>query len=137
MGFHSQNGNGGAIILPPTPKVISGRSLAHRQWDKRQRACLAADVIEGLTTITPTQIQVAALLGVSPAYVQIAHKLDPGKRAAIQRGWDSTSFATLTSRRKILALPAPDIDQTDLENLIRVVGVDRALEAAAAVESVR
>jgi hypothetical protein len=135
MGFQYHNGNGGAVILPPTPKVIHGRSLAHRQLDKRQLACLAADVIEGATVIVLTQKQIADLFGVSVVYIQHARRLDPGKRAAIVRGWDPTSFATLASRRKVRALPAPDLNQLDLEELIRVVGVDRALEAAAAVES--
>jgi len=142
MDLRSHTGNGGAVtILPPTPTTIRGRSLANRKLDKRQRACLAADVVEGLTAVAPTQAQAAAMLGVSATYIQIARKLPPGKRAAILHGFDPTSFAELKLPRH-LALPIPDakvmikseITDTELEDLARTVGVDRMLAAAVAVE---
>jgi hypothetical protein len=135
MAALSQNGNGKAVtILPPTAPAISGRSLVHRQLDKRQLACLAADVIEGLTTIDPTQSQVATLFGVSLAYIRVALRLDPGKRAAIVRGWDPTSFANLVKpRRKVLAIT--DASNASLVDLIRKIGVERVLEAACAAEA--
>lgn len=135
MATLSQNGNGKAVtILPPTAPVISGRSLAHRRCSKRQLACLAADVIEGLTTINPTQSQVATLFGVSLAYIRIARRFDPGKRAAIVRGWDPTSFANqVKPDRKVLVIT--DASNASLVDLIRKIGVERVLEAACAAEA--
>jgi hypothetical protein len=37
MDLRSRNGNGGAYLIPPTPKVLTGQSLVHRQLDKRPR----------------------------------------------------------------------------------------------------
>jgi len=136
MEHFPKNGNGGAVILPPTPKVIRGRSLAHKQLDKRQRACIAADAIEGLTTVDPTKAQVAAMLGVSLAYVAVARKLPPGKRAAILRGWDPTPFAGLMKGETGKAVTRVKvITDSDLANLARAVGPERMLEAAATVEA--
>jgi|SRR6516225_5044334 hypothetical protein len=134
MALHSQNGNGRAVtILPPTPSTISGRSLAHQHRDARQKACLAADVLAGLTAIDLTQAQLATLFGVSVAYIQVARGLDPGKRAAIVRGWDPTPFAKLRKpRRKVSANQLDEL----LEGLIRTLDVDRALEAAVAIERI-
>jgi hypothetical protein len=139
MGLHSQNGNGGDTLLPPLTKMIHGRSLAHRQLDKRQRAVLAANVIDGLTWIVPTQAQIAAMFGISVPYIQIARDLSPGKRAAILSGHDSTSFAELMQPRQLQLKPlAPmcaSVTNLQLEQVIRAVGVDRVLNVAAAVES--
>jgi hypothetical protein len=139
MEFHLKNGNGGADILPPSTKTIGGRGLARRKLDPRQKACLVADVLDGVTTFTPSQKQLADLFGVSIPYVELARKLAPGKRAAILRGWDQTSFAELMPRRSAM-LPAlitdmkVEIPDIVLENLARSVGVERMLAAAVAVE---
>jgi hypothetical protein len=74
-------------------------------------------------------------------YVGIARGLTPEKRVAILGGWDETSFAELSSPRQ-LALPFPEakvitkleITDSDLMHLARTVGVERMLNAAAAVE---
>jgi hypothetical protein len=135
MVLHSTNGNGGAVILPPTPKVIRGRSLAHKRLDKRQGACLAADVIEGLTVITPTQAQVATMCGVSLAYVRIALGIPPGKRAAILRGWDSTPFAALITKTGTTKVINTKITDTALVKAIRAIGTERVLNAAVVAET--
>jgi hypothetical protein len=119
MGHLLRNGNGGAVILPPTPKTISGRALAHRRLDKRQRACLAADVIEGFVRVKPTVTQIAVMLDVSPAYIAIARRLPLGKRAAISRGWDPTPFAALV--HKTVTVPAKVINSTITDADLAVV----------------
>jgi hypothetical protein len=139
MDFPSQNGNGGALLLPPLTKTIGGRGLARRKLDQRQKACLVADVLAGLTVFTPSQKQLADLFGVSVVYVETARRLAPGKREAILRGWDPTSFAELLrpQRQLRLKLPTPNcasITNLQLEHVIRAVGVERVLEAAVAVE---
>jgi hypothetical protein len=105
MSFLSQNGNGGGQILPPTTR-ISGRSLVHRQLDARQRACLAAGVLDGTSQFDPSVKQLADIFGVSIPYIMTARKLSLGKRIAILRGWDPTSFAELR-RQPQLRLPGP------------------------------
>jgi hypothetical protein len=142
MDHHSKNGNGGAVtILPPTTKVITGVSVAHRQLDARQLAVLAADVADRLATFIPSQQQLARIFGVSVPYIRAAQKLSPSRRAAILRGEDSTSFAELMNPPRQLSLAGPVIPDmkmipdTVLENIIRVTGVERVLEIACAVEN--
>jgi hypothetical protein len=124
-------------------RVVSGKSLAHRKLDKRQLAILAADLVDGVMTIQLTMRQVARLLGVSENYIRIAQRFSPAKRAAILAGRDSTSFAVLLNpSARCLALPAPKqpiidwagIDDATLSDVVRAVGIDRALAAAVAVE---
>jgi hypothetical protein len=129
---------GPVTLLPPTPKSITGRSLAHQILDKRQRACLAADVAEGLVQLGLTQAQLATVFDVSPSYVALARKLPAGKRAAILRGWDPTSFASLMIRK--ISVPAKsvvntDISDSDLVAQIRAIGLDRVLTAAVVAEA--
>ena len=130
------NGHGTAILPPTTQKVITGASIVHRQLDKRQRAILAADVLDGMVTFSPSQTQLANLLGVSAPYIIAARRLSAGKRAAILRGWDPTSFTDLVrpQQRQLLVSNCASITNLQLEHVIRAVGVDRALEAAVAVE---
>jgi hypothetical protein len=139
MDLRSRNGNGGAYLIPPTPKVLTGQSLVHRQLDKRQRAILAANIADGLMRFVPSKKQLAGLCNVSIPYIEIARRLSPDRRAAILNGRDSTSFAELLRppRQLRLKLPAPmcaSVTNLQLEHVIRTVGVERVLEAAVAVE---
>jgi hypothetical protein len=120
--------------------VITGASLSHRQLDARQRACQAANIIDGLVMFIPTRRQVADALNVSPAYIAIAQKLSPSQRIAILRGWDPVSFTELMNRPRQLSLAGPVIPDmkvitdADLENMVRNAGIERVLEAAVQVE---
>jgi hypothetical protein len=126
MRLHSQNGNGGAVILPPTPRAIDGRSLAHRQLSKRQRACLAANIYDGQTRLNLTQRQAADLLGVSLSYVRFALALPPDVRVPAN---------VRPPRRVSMKVVNTTISNNDLVKVIRAVGVDRVLEAAVAAEA--
>jgi hypothetical protein len=133
------NGSGTAILPPITTRTITGASLSHRQLDARQKAVLAADVLNGTVAFSPSQKQLADLLGVSVTYIVAARKLSPSKRTAILKGWDPTSFADLVHsqrqmRLKLLAPNCASITNLQLEHVIRAVGVERALEAAVQVE---
>jgi hypothetical protein len=141
MDHRSKNGNGGAVvILPPTPKVITGASLAQRQLSKRQRAVMAADAIDGVTSLTPTQAQIALICGVSLTYVLAARKLSPGERNAILQGYDVPRFTELLAPSRQLSLVGPVIPDLKaipdhvLQNIARSVGSERMLAAACAVE---
>ena len=133
MAYSIKNGNGGAAIVPPTP-IITGHSLVHRDLNKRQLAILCANVVDGMALYIPTQKQIADTLGVSVRYVEIARGLSPLRRAAILKGWDQTSFAELSPPRQLALKMIKPVTDTELENLARAVGVERMLNAAAAVE---
>jgi hypothetical protein len=136
MALQDANGNGGAVILPPTPKVITGQSLVHRRLDKRQRAVLAADVSDGLVRFAPSQKQLADIFGVSIPYIELARKLSPGKRQAILRGWDPMSFAApKTGTSMSVKVINSTLTDDELVKTIRAVGVNRVLEAAVAAEA--
>ena len=137
MHSYISGGPQAATLLPPIPtRTIVGAGLANRQLDKRQRACLVADVLDGLVTFVPSVGQLANVFGVSVPYINAARKLSLGKRAAILKGWDPTSFADLVhpQQRQLLVPNCASITNLQLEHVIRAVGVDRALEAAVAVE---
>jgi hypothetical protein len=122
--------NGSVAVIQ---RVISGRGIAHRQLDKRQRACLGADVADGVAVLQLSIRQLARLLGVCEQYIRAAQQLSPHKRGAILSGQDTTSFAVLlTPSEPTLALPAPKpVTDDDLAHLAHVVGADRWLHAAA------
>jgi hypothetical protein len=145
MGLHSRNGNGGAFILPPTPQVITGRSLAHKQLDARQRACLAANVLDGLAKLDPSQAQLAVMFGVSIPYITVARRLSPSQRIAIVRGWDQVSFTELLHPPRQMSLWGPaipslrvlttaEVTDSQLAAVIRAAGIERTLNVAAAVD---
>jgi hypothetical protein len=122
MAYSMKNGNGGAVIIPPTPiGTITGHSLVHRDLNKRQLAVLAANVVDGIVLFIPTQKQLADIFGVSVKYVEVARGLTPLRRAAILKGLDETSFAELSPPRQLALKMAikPEITNTELENLVR------------------
>jgi hypothetical protein len=138
MGLHSRNGNGhGTVtIFPPPRRTIASRGLALRKLTKVQRACLAADVIDGLTALVPSQKLVHAAFGVSQPYVDTMRKLSPENRAAILAGEDTTSFVDLVVKPpRQFCQAMPEIPDITLMNIARAVGVERMLDAAAAVEN--
>jgi hypothetical protein len=117
--------------------VLSGRGLTHRHLDKRQRAVLAADIVDGIVTVQLSAKQVAQLLGVSVPYITLAQQFAPEKRAAVLRGEDSTSFAALLNPPAPQpALPGPRLaitwdganDDALLAN-VRAVGIPRTWSA--------
>jgi hypothetical protein len=134
--LYSANGHGGngtaTVILPPTPKVITGASLAHRLLSKPQRAVIGANIADGWVRYSPSLKELAALLHVSQPYIDLARTFSPEKRDAILRGWDTQSFAVLLHRPR--QLPLPIITDEMLESLAHTVGCERMLNAAAAVE---
>jgi hypothetical protein len=139
---YTNGGNGAATPLPLPTQTIVGAGLAHRHLDARQKACMVADVLDGLTQFIPSQKQLSDLFDVSVPYVNIARKLPVGKRTAILRGLDPVSFVELMNPPKQLSLAGPVIPDmrlitdTDLENMVRCLGTERVLEAACAVERI-
>jgi hypothetical protein len=131
MHTHSPNDNGKAVtILPPTPTTtIDGRSLAHRQLSKRQRACVAANIFDGWLRLNPTQRQVADMCGVSLSYVRYALALSPDARVpANVRPPRHVSAKTVNGT-------VSTVTDDDLVKAIRIIGVNRVLDAAIAAEA--
>jgi hypothetical protein len=117
--------------------VIRGTGVANRHATKKQRAALAAAVLAGDVDFTPSQRQLASIFGVSVAYVGLARQFSPAKRKAIIAGEATINFTTLLNGPKApLALPAPKlVSDAELEEVIRIAGIDRTLTAAVAVET--
>jgi hypothetical protein len=129
-----KNGNGATAA-----SVVKGTGVGNRRGNKRQLAAMAASIAEGDVAFAPSARQLASIFGVSTAYIALAQKFSPAKRAAIIAGEDATNFSDLLSGPKApLALPAPkvfDVDDAELEQIIRIAGIDRTLTVAAAVEA--
>lgn len=130
MVYHS-NGDARSVSF-------TGAGLAQhvRHLSAAQRACLAADIVEGRAVLHELTLKtVAAVACVSPAYVHAALRLSSSQRAEvknkqrplIQPAWPRPS-----------SVPEPlnwdDIDDAALVDAIRAIGIDRMLEAATAVE---
>jgi hypothetical protein len=116
-----------------TPRILSGASLAQRlrRMSPPERAVLGADILDGRVVLQGlTAKTIAEIVGVNQSYLFAAARATPEQRMAIARG----------SRPVILppALPAPidwrNVDDDVLVEAVRLIGVDRALNAAVAVE---
>jgi hypothetical protein len=70
--------------IQPVAKTITGRFLAHSRLNARDRARLAADIIDGRTALGPlTAKQVIGLCHTNAVYV--AEARDPGRRNRLRR----------------------------------------------------
>jgi hypothetical protein len=67
--------------------ATDGRAL--RSLDARQRACLAANILDDPGPFKPNVTQLVNMLRTSVAYIAIARKLAPSQRAAILNGTDT------------------------------------------------
>lgn len=120
------NGNG------TNAKVLSGRGLVHRNLDKRQLACLAANVLERSTDIDWSIAQLVAALKVNRQYIDVACTLSPERRQAIIDGRDQTSFVTLL---KAVNGNGKDDDDAMIVALVRKYGPARVFDACCTVEA--
>jgi hypothetical protein len=118
--------NGGSNATP-----ISGRYVAHARASLIERAFHAADLVVGATTLQrPTVVQAAELWRVNRTYVAWAIK-----RWDNRGGIEAGLMALVPPR--VLALPAPRvaIDDVQIIDFVRNVGISRVLDAAVAVEA--
>jgi hypothetical protein len=118
------------------PQVISGRSLSHRRLNARQRAVIAAQVLEQKVAIDLSVRQSAQLLGVSVPYIMAALRLSSAEREAVLNGEDLMSFATLLQPKSMsLAFLKPPVTDVELADIVRDVGLERVLAVACQVEN--
>jgi hypothetical protein len=118
--------------------TLSGQFLARTQASRVTRAFFAADLHLGAKRIEQlTRLQSAYLARVSPTYANWAEKrLD--QRSEIEAGLIPLVPATLTGPNgngTTLAVPDPGIDDAWLQHLAHIVGAERMLAAACAVEA--
>jgi hypothetical protein len=114
---------------------LSGASLAQRvrRMTPPQRAVLAAEILDGRVALQGlTAKSVAAMCGVNASYMFAALRCTPEQRASVAAG-----ERPLIETRSRPALPAhwADADAAKIVEVIRSIGVDRALTAAIEVEA--
>jgi len=110
-------------------RAITGASLAQRRrrMSAAERACLAADIVDGRIVLQGLTVKaIAALVGVSIGPVNHALRLTPEQREQVRRG----------DRPLVLPRP-PRADFEALLQAIRRAGLNRTLEAAVEIEAER
>src|SRR5262245_2378698 len=118
-------------------RAISGASLAQlrRHMRAAERACLAADIVDGRVALQGlTTKAIAALVGVSVGYVDRALRLTPEQRVEVSRGARPLPPAQKHTNDRSINWNAVDDDV--LVEAIRRIGIDRALNAAVAAETI-
>jgi len=118
-----------------TRRAITGAGLAQlrRRMSAAERACLAADIVDGRVVLQGLTVKaVAALVGVNVGYVDRALRLTPQQRAEVCDG-----DRPLVSPRPSADAPAFDwakIDDATLVEAVRRIGLERTLDAAIAAD---
>jgi len=116
-------------------RAITGASLAQRRrrMSAAERACLAADIIDGRVILQGlTAKAIAALVGVNVGYVDRALRLTPEQRAEVCRG-----DRPLVAPRACASAAKIDWDKIDdatLVEAVRRIGLERTLDAAIAAD---
>jgi len=114
-----------------TRRAITGPGLAQlrRRMSAAERACVAADIIDGRLILQGlTAKSIAGLVGVNLGYVDRALQLTPEQRAEVCRG-DRPLVAPRTG-----APNAGRMSDEMLVEMVRRVGIDRALHAVIVAE---
>jgi hypothetical protein len=113
---------------------LRGASLAQiaRRKCPIERAILGAELVEGRVVLEPPTARAACtLVGVSYGYVLAALKLSPEQRNAVLAG----ERPLIEERSHSLPAYWANADTGQIVEAIRLIGVDRALTAAIAIEA--
>jgi hypothetical protein len=118
---------------------ISGRSLAFSRQSLVKRAFTAADLFTGMRYLeAPTVLQAAVLARVNPTYVHYA-RARRAERQAIEAGFiplvPARSSIPKANGGTLPVINGEEIADSELVHLAQVVGVERMLGAAVAVEN--
>jgi hypothetical protein len=133
------------------PRAVAAHVLLHLRASKAARACLAADVADGLAVPqNPTLGVVARAYGISVGYVSRARRLTPEQRQAVRQGKRPLILPRAPSAPPVL--PAPSEWSTvptaplaspmtvgareRLQEIVHEIGLDATLELLAATEKV-
>jgi len=119
-------------------RAITGAGLAQlrRHMSAAERACLAADIVDGRVALQGLTVKaVAALVGVNGSYLARALRLNPEQRAEVRRGTRPLvaprTAATATDAR---AVDWDKLDDATLVEAVRRIGLERTLDAAIAAD---
>jgi len=113
-------------------RAISGASLAQlrRRMSAPERACLAADIVDGRVILQGLTVKaIAALVGVNMGYVDRALRLTPEQREQVRRG-----DRPLVAPQPYAPTDAGCMSDDMLVEVVRRVGIDRALHAMVVAE---
>jgi hypothetical protein len=127
--------NGGNGSRTGGLRTVSGASLAQliRCMSPAERACLAADIIDGaIVLVAPTTRAVAEQVRCSATAVFAALRLSPDQREAVRKG---ERPLIQPQARSQLSFNWTAIDDATLTNVVRLAGVDRTLAIAATVDA--
>ena len=117
------------------PAAISGSFLARNRHDAVAHAFFACDLFTGAKRLTkPTMLQAAYLARVNVTYAWWAFKRQ-AERAAIEAGLVPLVPSQLVKANGSTLPTVTIIDNAEIVNFVRAVGVNRVLEAAVAVEA--
>jgi hypothetical protein len=124
------NGNGASS----KPRCLSGASLAQlvRHMTPSERAILGAELVEGRAVLEPpTAKTVSALCQVNMTYVGAALRLTPAQRGEVLAG-----ERPLIEPRRCAPVRTEwaDANGHGIVEAIKLIGIDRTLEAAIEVE---
>jgi len=111
-------------------RAISGAGLAQlrRRMSAAERACLAADIIDGRVILQGlTAKAIAALVGVNQGYVDHALRLTPEQRAEVCRG--DRPLVAPRACASAVKIDWGKIGDDMLVEAVRKIGIDRALNA--------
>ena len=117
-------------------RCFSGASLAQiaRRMTPVERAVLAADIIDGKVVLQGlTAKSVAHLVGTNQSYMFAALRATPVQRAAILAG--TRPLMPACARSMPTVIDWAEVDTGKIVEAIKLIGIDRALEAAIAVEA--
>jgi hypothetical protein len=133
------SGSGGTATIPAE---ITGRSLAQRLrgWSAPQRAVLVRNFVLGKTTfVEPTTTLLAQMCKVSVAYADHALNLSDADCDAVWKGLRPLVPAKAVQLDLPLSAPATtkptEMSDAAFLSKIKSIGIERALEAVAAVEA--
>ena len=128
------------------PRVVDAHGLLHLRATKAARACLAADIVDGLAALqNPTLRLAATACGVSLGSVARARRLTPEQRNAIRQKRRPLVLPAIPPAPPVPAIPAaPPVMITPvtmgprerLKKIVHEIGLDATLNLLAASEQV-
>jgi hypothetical protein len=118
-------------------RLLTGASLAQiiRRMSPPQRACLGADIADGRVVLRGLTIKsIATLVGAEQAYLFAALRCTPQQREEIRAGQRSLPIPRRRTRKSMPAFDWSSVNDDDLVEAVRRIGLDRALAAAVEAE---
>ena len=144
MQYHFKTEAVNAIATTAPPRVVDAHGLLHLRTSKSAKACLAADLVDGLAVLqNPTQRVAATAYGLSAGSVARALRLTPEQRQAVRRGKRPLVLPRAPSAPPVPAVsPVPPVSPVTmgprerLDQIVSEIGWSATLDLLAASEKV-